>query len=102
MVREALAELVRGVWPAMGAAVTASHPMVEANLLAGPDGGHHIALVNYSGQPLAEVELRIRKADAGQPTGAKAQFSAARVTDADGLLIVTLPIDRFDFISLQR
>ena len=102
VVREALAELVRGVWPAMGAAVTASHPLVEANLLAGPDGGHHIALVNYSGQPLAEVELRIRKADAGQPTGAKAQFSAARVTDADGLLIVTLPIDRFDFISLQR
>jgi hypothetical protein len=102
LVREALAGLIRGVWPAMGAAVTASNPYVEANLMADAAGNHYVALVNFSGAPIDALELLIRKAEAGQPATVSAQFSKPRVEDAGERLRVTLPLNRFDFITLNK
>ena len=100
-VREAVAGLVRLAWPGMGAVVATSQPYVEANLMVDAQGGHHVALVNFSGKPQAAVEVRISKAAAGKPTTAKAEFSAAKVVDSGDTLQVTVPLQRFEFITLR-
>ena len=101
-VRETLAKLVASVWPTMGGAVTASNPYVEATLMADAAGQRYISLVNFSGKPIGDLELRVRKAETGQPTAAAAQFSAPRVEDAGEDLRILLSLNRFEFITLKK
>lgn len=101
LVRDAMASLLKTVWPAMGAAVTTSNPFVEANLMLQTNGAFYVALVNYSGKPIKDLSVRIRAADAGKAAKAKAVFGKASVkTDAEHL-IVTTPIDRFEWLVLE-
>jgi len=99
--RDGLGHLLKQVWPEMGAAVTCSNPYVEANLLRQANGRYHVALVNYSGKPVQTLEVRIRAAEVGGARGARATFGKAEVAGADGLLLVTLPLNKFDWLSLE-
>ncbi len=101
LVRDAMASLLRGVWPEMGATVRASHPRVEANLMRAADGSYHVALVNFTGKPLADLTIEVVKAEAGNPRSASATFAAARIEDAGEMLRIALPLDKFDFIDLK-
>ncbi len=101
LVRDAMAGLIRLVWPGMGAAVATAHPFVEANLMAGAQGGRHVALVNFSGQPVANLTVRIRAADVGNASRVSAAFGKPQVRQEGGDLIVTLSLDKFDWLTLN-
>ena len=101
LVREAMAELLTTVWPQMGAPVTASNPYVEANLMVDAEQRYYIAVVNYSGKPLDILRLRVDKAKSGNPEGASAEFSDATVSQEGDLMLITFPIEKFDFITLM-
>jgi hypothetical protein len=101
LLREAMASMIRSVWPEMGAAVVASHPLVEANLMRQTNGAYAVALVNYSGKPLADVSVRIRVAEAGNARKVKATFGKAAAKADDGVLVVSLPLDKFEWLTLE-
>jgi len=94
--------LLNSAWPEMGAPVTASNPYVEANLMQTAKGGTCLAVVNYSGAPIPALQLTVDKAAAANPSGARAEFCEAAVTDRDNTLRIVFPIDRFEFITLTR
>lgn len=102
LVREAMGELLKSAWPQMGASATTSHPYVEANLMEDGDGHYYVAVVNYSGKPIDKLNLRIRKADAGNPKGARAEFATVHVEDDGDVMQINMPIDKFDFITFAR
>jgi hypothetical protein len=99
VVREAVADLLKSVWPEMGAPVTAINPYVEANLMVDDEGRYYVAVVNYSGKPL-ELELTIDASQASNPREAKAEFCNASVSVEEDAMRINLPIDMFDFITL--
>jgi hypothetical protein len=100
-VRDGLAYLMRQVWPAMGATVTCSNPYVEANLLRQKNGAWHVALVNFSGQPVKDLTVRIRAADVGGASRVMAAFGKAKTRQEGGDLVVTLPLAKFDWLTLN-
>ena len=100
-VSEGLARLLRHTWPDMGAPVTCSKPVVEANLLQQENGAFHVALVNFSARPIRDLTLRIRRADVGQARQVEAIFGKARTQTEPSELIVTLPLRKFEWLTLR-
>lgn len=103
-VRRALQKLFEEIWPGMGAkgaVVSTSHPYVEANLMRAADGSYHVALVNYSGESIDALEVRVNRGATGDATAAQAQFSSAKTTVGEELRVITA-IDKFEFITLGK
>lgn len=100
LVREAMAHLLRAAWPAMVVPARASHPLVEASLLH--DGGrYYIALVNFSGEPIDALQVTVDKASCGKPSGARAAYGKLGSADHGDTLVLTLPLDKFEWIALE-
>jgi hypothetical protein len=98
-VRDAMHRILQGLRPGFRAPVQSSNPFVEANLMRNGDD-YSIALVNFSGQPMEKITLSVIKAACGGAVQAKAAYSQATVVDDGTLLTITLPLDKFDWISL--
>lgn len=101
LLRDALAQLLRQVWPRMGASVTTSHPFVEANLMRNGDD-YHIALVNFSGTPVNTLDVTVSKRECGQPVHAEAAYGKLEVEDRGDALVLKMPLEQFDFVTLRR
>ena len=101
LMRDAMAAMIRAVWPEMGASVATSEPFVEANLLQQKNGACFVALVNYSGKPVKNLSVRIRAAEAGNARKVTPVFGKASVKQDGSDLLVTLPIDKFEWLVLE-
>jgi len=82
--------------------VRVSVPEVEATLHRHKEtGAWSIALVNFTGRPIEELSLVLDpKFFEGTPN-VRAQFGAAKRQVRDGRTLVTLPLDRFDYLYLE-
>ena len=85
----------------MGASVTTSHPFVEANLMRNGDD-YHIALVNFSGTPVNTLDVTVSKRECGQPVHAEAAYGKLEVEDRGDALVLKMPLEQFDFVTLRR
>ena len=60
-----------------------------------------MALVNFSGQPVKDLTVRIRAADVGGASRVMAAFGKAKTRQEGGDLVVTLPLAKFDWLTLN-
>ncbi len=83
-------------------AVESSVPVVEANLLTGPEGSV-IVLANYTHRPIEKLSLRIHR-DLGHPVSRVESTEGAPVamTRDGAVIILQLPLDCTDMILLPR
>ncbi len=100
LVRNAIQGLLQNLRPGFRAPVQASNPFVEANLMRHGDE-FSIALVNFSGRPLDKLTLSVVKEASGDPVRATSAYSEIDVSDDGQELTLTLPLDKFDFVSLH-
>lgn len=99
-VRDAVAAAVSGLLPP--APVRASVPVVEAWLLRDSrTGTYSVGLVNFSGRPVDNLQLRIDSASAGGAKNALGAFAkvASRMDGVD--LVVDMKIDKIEVLTLK-
>ena len=74
----------------------------RATLHRGRDNGAYaIALVNFTGAPLDALRLEIDPAALGAARTVRAEYGAVTQHVENGRIVVTLPIDKFDYLYLE-
>lgn len=83
--------------------VLTDEPLVEANLQRHPETGDlSVTLVNYSGTPIPELTVRLRADRLPDVTDATGLWSRGRVARVGDDLTITLPVDKFEFLTLKQ
>ncbi|MCF7854583.1 MAG: beta-galactosidase trimerization domain-containing protein [Candidatus Pacebacteria bacterium] len=76
---------------------------VEANLLKNESTDSYcVTLVNFTNEPLEEVELRIDGNALGGVRTVNATFASAHCDNGDGTLNVSLPLEKFELLKLNN
>lgn len=77
-------------------------PAVEATLHRHREtGAYGVALVNFSGAPVEALRLVLTPEALGNVRTVRAQYGKVKQQMDNGQLVVTLPLDKFDYLHLE-